>query len=104
MKGGENRSTQRPLSFCSKESRWRAPAAAGDLAVQVGASAAPLAMGTSALHALEASYTFQAQAPTEPCTLDVPVLGIFKVCPLPGSHWAHIENDQTNSAVQQQAS
>lgn len=78
MKGGENRSTQNPpLAFCSKESRWRAPAAAGELADQVRESAALLATGASALHALEASYTFQAWTPTKPCTLDVSVLGIF---------------------------
>lgn len=102
MKGGENRSNQRPSRFfCIRESRqWVGEgtgglAAARDLADQVGASALP---------ALEASCTSRAQTPTAPCTLAVLVLGMVRVCLLPGSGWAHIEKDQTNSIVQQQAS
>lgn len=43
----------------------------------------------------------QAQAPQKPFTLDVTVLEIFKVLPLPEHLWAHIQSDLADLTVQQ---
>lgn len=111
VQSGEDRSTPDTTTFLLCQQKLaRDPAAASEtwltsmgLADQVGESAALLGVGTSAVHALEAFYMFQAHTTRALC-LGYYFLRDFHSLPLPGSLWAHVENDTTNSTMQQQTS